>query len=219
MKTTLHILTGACVAGWALVIAWDSITPGGPSYGFAGMAVWVLVAVLSFVTGGVWIGTAFRNNPDQGVDFPPYAHYIRSMAITISHEYDPSLTEASSVEIINEVIAHCAKELGIKDAVIALDEEETVGASCSYDKEDGVVELNLNFKNTTFDFILLMLCHEMVHVKQFLDGTLVEKCANSSDWKGENFKHEDQLYVSLPWEKEAYGLEEKLFAGYLKGLV
>lgn len=121
--------------------------------------------------------------------------------------------------MIDEIINHCAKELGIKDTIIALEEEDDVGATCAYDREDKVITITLNFLKSDFEFLLLMVCHEMVHVRDFLNGSLVEKSARLTEWKGELISHSDHIYYALPWEKEAFGLEEKLFGGYVKGLI
>jgi hypothetical protein len=51
------------------------------------------------------------------------------------------------------------------------------------------------------------VCHEMVHVKQYVKRELVEK-EGKQLWKGRNCT--DVEYMEQPWEKEAYRLQDKL---------
>ena len=60
--------------------------------------------------------------------------------------------------------------------------------------------------------ILKTLAHELVHVKQFLKRELVDTNGLESKWKGEAYLYID--YYNLPWEKEAYHLQEVLLKEY-----
>ena len=58
--------------------------------------------------------------------------------------------------------------------------------------------------------VLKTLAHEMVHIKQFFDGTL-----NESITKWKNKKINPNLnYYDSPWEIEAFGLEIALFSKF-----
>ena len=57
------------------------------------------------------------------------------------------------------------------------------------------------------DFITCIL-HELVHVKQYFKGELKDISALEQRWKGES--HISIDYYNLPWEKEAYHLQEVL---------
>jgi hypothetical protein len=64
-----------------------------------------------------------------------------------------------------------------------------------------------------FERTMSTLAHEMVHVKQLLEGTLKVERDDGKDifiWKGEVFKTEGLLYVDRPWELEAYSQQEVL---------
>jgi hypothetical protein len=57
------------------------------------------------------------------------------------------------------------------------------------------------------------LAHEMIHLKQFANMELNDSL---SLWKGFNIDEEQVPYHDLPWEVEAYCLEEILFNQYLQ---
>lgn len=68
------------------------------------------------------------------------------------------------------------------------------------------------------DDLITALFHEMVHVRQTERKEMVDK-GLIKKWKGEEFisvfsTKED--YCKLPWEAEAYNLQEELFQKWLK---
>jgi len=69
---------------------------------------------------------------------------------------------------------------------------------------------------------LLMLAHEMVHVKQFATGELVDYSSGKTvKWQGKRMSvRDDDGYWTLPWEIEAYGRQPGLYARFcrLKGI-
>ena len=74
-----------------------------------------------------------------------------------------------------------------------------------YDEELYEVYLNKCLSEEEF---IRTLFHEMVHVKQIFNG---EYDPDTSMWNGVVYKVD---YSELPWEKEAYVLEEKIFNAY-----
>ena len=64
----------------------------------------------------------------------------------------------------------------------------------------------------SFWLIVRTVLHELVHVKQFARGEL------DSKYKGMRWKTahvtDDVDYMDLPWEKEAYKMEDKLAAKF-----
>tara|TARA_B100000989_G_C19195216_1_gene325332 strand:+ start:80 stop:511 length:432 start_codon:yes stop_codon:yes gene_type:complete len=66
------------------------------------------------------------------------------------------------------------------------------------------------------DFITCVL-HELVHVKQQFKGELKEMNGVEKMWKGE--VHICIDYMNLPWEKEAYHMQEVLLEEYKKRFV
>ena len=58
-------------------------------------------------------------------------------------------------------------------------------------------------KKLDIEEMIVTVCHEMVHVKQYARNEL-----------GINDKNDDQNYFDLPYEKEAYELQEILLKQY-----
>jgi hypothetical protein len=79
-----------------------------------------------------------------------------------------------------------------------------------------VVDPNLGIRST-----LSTIAHEMVHVKQYATGELVDYVlpskTNKCRWRGKVRKNYDNPieYWSLPWEVEAHGLEKCLYYRFL----
>ena len=79
---------------------------------------------------------------------------------------------------------------------------------------------NFNTKNQPREFqieihpgigvrnILTTLAHEMVHVKQYINGELND---SMTTWKGKNVNSDKMDYWNQPWEIEAHGVEPGLF--------
>lgn len=83
------------------------------------------------------------------------------------------------------------------------------------DKYEHEIELK---KDLDEDDLLTALWHEMVHVRQTESGQLKDNGVLKS-WKGEEyinmFSTVDE-YMALPWEKEAYILQEELLEKWKK---
>ena len=82
-----------------------------------------------------------------------------------------------------------------------------VGKNCSH------IEIDKRLKGD--DFITCVL-HELVHVKQQFKGELKEMKGIEKMWKGEFYIGID--YLNLPWEKEAYHMQEVLLDEYKKDM-
>jgi len=55
------------------------------------------------------------------------------------------------------------------------------------------------------------VCHEMVHVKQYVKGQLLHRSDGSQMWKMDPSIREGKTkYENTPWEVEAFGLEDEL---------
>ena len=57
------------------------------------------------------------------------------------------------------------------------------------------------------------LAHEMVHVKQYVNGELNDTMTN---WRGKKVNSDNIEYWSQPWEIEAYGIQAGLFTKFAK---
>lgn len=73
---------------------------------------------------------------------------------------------------------------------------------CDYD--EGEITISIA-KGLSTKEIIQTLFHELVHVKQYIDGRLEATCPQR--WLGVPVEGE---YHTLPWELEAFELEQKL---------
>ena len=65
-------------------------------------------------------------------------------------------------------------------------------------------------KNLTIKELVTTICHEMIHVKQYAKKEMDDWSGNgAARWKGKTFNAEKTEYYNLPWEKEAYRLQDK----------
>lgn len=61
-------------------------------------------------------------------------------------------------------------------------------------------------------FMIRTIAHELVHVKQYARGELVDPCyGNYQMWQGQMFNEHFFSWKELPWEKEAIHLEKELY--------
>lgn len=73
-------------------------------------------------------------------------------------------------------------------------------------KPYSVIELD-NSRDITLYTFIEVLCHEFVHMMQFLDGRWVQKNTRVY-WKGNDLT--DTAYYKQPWEQEAFALQKPL---------
>lgn len=98
---------------------------------------------------------------------------------------------------------------------IVLDEEmEDMGLCVEDDYREFTLFINPNYPLVDMEKTVF---HEMTHVKQYVRGELKEKFApkHRRYWKGEEIPEEVE-YMELPWEKEAYEMEEILWEKWNK---
>lgn len=61
-------------------------------------------------------------------------------------------------------------------------------------------------------FMIRTIAHELVHVKQYARGELVDPCYGTyQKWQGAMYNEHLVGYKELPWEKEAMQLEKELY--------
>ncbi len=77
--------------------------------------------------------------------------------------------------------------------------------------KDFTVEANWDGKKG-FEKTLETIAHELVHVKQFARGEMVDLMSvRKVSWQGTRYDRADTEYWDLPWEIEAHGRERGLF--------
>ena len=58
--------------------------------------------------------------------------------------------------------------------------------------------------------LVTTICHEMIHVKQYARKEMDDWSGTGvARWKTKTFNAENTNYYKLPWEKEAYRLQDK----------
>ena len=89
--------------------------------------------------------------------------------------------------------------------------EKVQGWCMEIDKNCSHIQIDKRLEGD--DFITCVL-HELVHVKQQFKGELKEMKGIEKLWKGE--VHICIDYMNLPWEKEAYAMQETLLIEFKK---
>ena len=56
---------------------------------------------------------------------------------------------------------------------------------------------------------ITIISHEIVHIKQYLDGTFIYN-NGEINWNGKTYLLEDMNYDDRPWESQAFEMESKL---------
>jgi hypothetical protein len=78
---------------------------------------------------------------------------------------------------------------------------------------------NVKDKLRKYKRLLIGLGHELVHVKQYLNGEMFDYVSGGVKYKGSYFDHSYQsvqeAYYDAPWEIEAYGRELGLYKMFL----
>jgi hypothetical protein len=77
---------------------------------------------------------------------------------------------------------------------------------CDYDEEEITITIA---KGLSTQDAIRTLFHELVHVKQYVDGRL--EAGSPQRWLGNII---EDAYHNLPWEVEAFELEQKLFVDF-----
>ena len=127
-------------------------------------------------------------------------------------------------EDYTEAAQFYAKKLGIPDDTIIgikLHENISVSGYCERHVESDIpvflIGLETSVKESEKD-PFSVLAHEMVHVKQYTRGELVDH-GNYCSWKGVDypeFENHSEEYFFSPWEIEAFGRTVGLYHLYLK---
>lgn len=127
------------------------------------------------------------------------------------------------VETLAEAVDFFLNELGVTEFVrlaIEYDNELGLDACCdapngTYSEDHETIDIFLNPDSQ--DDMMRNLAHELVHVKQYVKGDLV-RSAGKVEYCGRLYEHSSSYsyeeYKDLPWEVEAFELEETLWESY-----
>lgn len=89
---------------------------------------------------------------------------------------------------------------------------------CEYDDEESRprdFKIALN-RNCTRADIVETVAHEMVHVWQYSTGKLRDMADGGSKYAGHKYNRDEIPYGELPWEVEAYQMEEPLIRQWIE---
>jgi hypothetical protein len=99
---------------------------------------------------------------------------------------------------------------------------ETAGY-CEYHTEEALPYFLIGLEESDDDNIdcpISILAHEMVHVKQYVTGELIDEGRHCM-WKGKRYpdvKPSTEEYYFSPWEIEAFGMQVGLYQLYCRSI-
>ena len=81
---------------------------------------------------------------------------------------------------------------------------------CMMEDNNRTFEIEVD-KKLNISELVTTICHEMVHVKQYARNEMTDECVQYgyATWKGRKVNPKT-VYYDLPWEKEAYKLQDSL---------
>lgn len=119
--------------------------------------------------------------------------------------------KAKEREIVEATVAWCIKKMMPRmrtlDIEVAIKNTGEAMGYCLEGDTNRQFQLEIKKGMNLFDLISTV-CHEMVHVKQYAKGELRHRY-NGQQWKAKVVSNKVD-YMDLPWEKEAFKLEENL---------
>lgn len=99
--------------------------------------------------------------------------------------------------------------------------DQNLYALCEHiDHSEYLIQINRSLDAQTF---VQYLCHEMVHVMQYQLGNLQEvhdaTVPGTVIWMGQQLQEQDFAYTDMPWEAQAFELQESLTADFFAEFV
>ena len=120
-----------------------------------------------------------------------------------------------------------AEKLGIpEDTIIAIGiyPQMPVAGYCEFHEEEAVpyflIGIEENPEDEGAEDPISVLAHEMVHVKQYVNGELIDYGQHCS-WKGVDYREveaDTEDYYFSPWEVEAFGIQVGLYRLYCRSM-
>ena len=136
-----------------------------------------------------------------------------AMTVTGGTKRERQLVEDAMIFAVNYLMPR-KKKLWV-DVELTNLEGDVVGFHDCEDKYQHTIEVQ---KGQTDEELLTTIFHEMVHVRQSERGYLKDK-GLVKVWKGQEYVHIyscEEDYKQLPWEAEAYQLQEEMLEQYTK---
>lgn len=118
---------------------------------------------------------------------------------------------------LDNIINHATDVLGIPEDItleieFTYDVEFPQFGDADVDRDGRIVGIIRINRRASTDDIIVTLFHELVHINQMINGRLIlGEGKQKSSWDGR--EHIDE-YHELPWEKEAFELEQYMMKTY-----
>ena len=129
-------------------------------------------------------------------------------------------------EDYKEAAEFYAEKLNIPETTviaIGLYNELEVAGYCQYNTDEVIPYFIIGLETSDDEEAedpVAVLAHEMVHVKQYVTGALVDHGKYCS-WNGkkyEEYEANSEEYFFSPWEVEAYGMQVGLYRMYCRSM-
>jgi hypothetical protein len=121
---------------------------------------------------------------------------------------------ATQREIAVNVVKYCIKKLMPRMRTLNIEIQlryikcDAIGY-CMMTDNNRTFEIEIDKKQSIKDLVTT-ICHEMVHVKQYAKNQMDDGIrSGAARWKNRTVSF-DTEYYDLPWEKEAYAMQENL---------
>lgn len=135
------------------------------------------------------------------------------------------ITNYTDIDGISSLLEFTAKQLGISDAEVVITKNDKLldRFSTREYRVNGLLHkssapgiYNLILREHPSEPLNLILCHEMIHLGQYIKGQLSLDMDNKVfTWKGQSYAS-DYPYESRPWEMEAFNGQGKLLKKFRK---
>ena len=102
------------------------------------------------------------------------------------------------------------RTLDIEVVFRTFNKKEGAVGFCAMQDDNRTFEIEVD-RTMGINELVTTICHEMVHVKQYARNEMTDQCVQfgHATWKGRKVNPKTGYY-QLPWEKEAYRLQDSL---------
>ena len=123
------------------------------------------------------------------------------------HQRDIAITTVH--QMIAELLPRF-RTLDIEVVFRTFNKKEGAVGFCGMTDDNRTFEIEIDSK-MGINELVTTVCHEMVHVKQYARNEMTDECVQfgAATWKGRKVSPKVGYY-DLPWEKEAYRLQDRL---------
>ena len=123
------------------------------------------------------------------------------------HQRDIAITTVH--QMIAELLPRF-RTLDIEVVFRTFSKKEGAVGFCGMTDDNRTFEIEIDSK-MGINELVTTVCHEMVHVKQYARNQMTDECVQygAATWKGRKVNPKT-TYYDLPWEKEAYKLQDGL---------